>query len=138
MSGSMRMLCVLGALALLFVASGLTSAQEEDGDGVTRAAFTTGIEEREPVDEVDSLATTIDKVFFFTEVTGMEGDTLTHRWLHGGETLAEVKFGIGGPRWRVWSSKNLIAEWVGEWTVECVDGAGNMVHEASFVYYAME
>ena len=131
-------------VATIVFGIGLTRAQEEAneagdaGDHIKRGLFTTAIEEREPVDEIDSLATDTNKVYFFSEIVNMEGMTVTHRWVYGGEALAEVTFNIGGPRWRVWSSKNLVEGWVGEWTVECIDGDGNKMHEATFTYHGME
>lgn len=103
---------------------------------VARALFTTAIEEREPVDDVDTLSTAVDKIYFFTEVHDMSGGTVTHRWMHNGEVKAEVPFQINGPKWRVYSSKNLLSDWTGEWTVQVVSDAGKILHESSFNYIA--
>ena len=133
----------------VFVMPAWTPAQGQEGapgdtvgtaevEGVSkhvgRAVFATAINEREPTDTVDVLTTDVDKVFFFSEIVDMEGKTVIHRWLHGGETKADVPFDIGGPRWRVYSSKTLIPEWSGTWTVEVRDGDGNTLHTASFEY----
>ncbi|MFQ5511803.1 MAG: DUF2914 domain-containing protein [Candidatus Krumholzibacteriia bacterium] len=111
-------------------------ASQAQADHVARAIFTSGVVDREPVDDLDSLATDSTRVFFFTEIVGMEGNTVTHRWLLEGENKAEVPFAIGGPRWRVYSSKNFVPEWTGSWTVEVVDTAGNILGEKGLVYYA--
>ena len=99
---------------------------------VARAIVTTGIAEREPINELTTVPAGNKKVLFFTEIRDMEGQQVKHRWVHGDEVMAEVDFNIGGPRWRVWSSKNLIPEWSGEWRVEVVDAEGNVVSEKSF------
>jgi hypothetical protein len=91
---------------------------------VARAVFTTGIVDREPADAVEQLSADHDRVFFFTELSGMDGQTATHRWEFGGEVVAEVPFDVGGQRWRVYSSKQLQPGWVGTWTVTVVDAAG--------------
>lgn len=101
---------------------------------VARALFTTAIEEREPADEVDTLSTAVDKVYFFTEIHGMSGATVTHRWMHDGEVKAEVPFHISGSKWRVYSSKNLLSDWTGDWTVQVVDDAGEIIQESNFTY----
>jgi hypothetical protein len=101
---------------------------------VKRAVFTTGVVEREPADEIAALKTDVGKVFFFTEIVGMEGKTIIHRWVYNGETKADVSFQIGGAKWRVYSSKTLIPEWAGAWTVEVVDGEGNTLHKATLAY----
>ena len=64
----------------------------------------------------------------------MEGHAITHRWQQGGETRAEVTFNVAGNRWRVWSSKTLVPEWIGEWQVSVVDEGGNVISQESFAY----
>lgn len=103
-------------------------------DNVHRARFTSEMVDREPTDVVEEATTATETIYFFTEIRGMEGGTIVHRWKHGGEVQAEVDFDIGGPRWRVWSSKDMIDAWTGEWTVEVVDGAGNVLTSKSFTY----
>ncbi|MEE9270736.1 MAG: DUF2914 domain-containing protein [Candidatus Krumholzibacteria bacterium] len=116
----------------------VAAAPAAPAGSLKRAVFTSGVIDREPVDEIDSLATDSTRVFFFTEIMGMEGRTVTHRWMYGGENKAEVPFAVGGPRWRVHSSKNLVPEWTGKWTVDVLDDAGNMMGQEGFVYYARE
>ncbi len=48
--------------------------------------------------------------------------------------IAEIPFAVGAPRWRVHSSKNLLPEWVGEWTVSVVDSGGQVLATDTFVY----
>lgn len=120
------MISLLALSGLLL--SGLVHAE----GSVARAIVTTGVAEREPVNDLERVLAGNEKVIFFTELRNMEGQTVKHRWSHGSEMLAEVEFKVGGPRWRVWSSKNLLPEWAGEWKVEVVDGEGNVVAEKSF------
>ncbi len=96
---------------------------------VARAAFATAIEDREPVDKVEKLPADRQKVYFFTELRDMAGQTVTHRWEHEGKVQAEVKFQVKGPRWRVWSSKNLPTDATGEWKVSVINGAGEVIAE---------
>ena len=96
---------------------------------VARAAFATAIEDREPVDKVEKLPADRQKVYFFTELRDMAGQTVTHRWEHDGKVQAEVKFNVRGPRWRVWSSKNLPTDATGEWKVSVVNGNGEVIAE---------
>ena len=124
-----KLMISLFALSSLLV-SGLVHAE----GSVARAIVTTGVADREPVNDLERVLAGNEKVLFFTELRGMEGQTVKHRWSHGGEALAEVEFNVGGPRWRVWSSKNLMPEWAGEWKVEVLDGEGNVVSEKGFSY----
>lgn len=103
---------------------------------VARAVVTTGVENREPVNDLTEVNAATDKIYFFTELRGMEGQTVKHRWSHNGEVMAEVDIAVGAPRWRVWSSKNLMPEWRGDWAVAVVNPAGEVLSEKRFVYAA--
>lgn len=98
---------------------------------VARSAFTSSIADREPVDTLQQMNAGEQKVYFFTELQDLEGQTVTHRWELNGEIMAEVAFEVHGPRWRVWSSKNLQPEWVGEWKVSVLNGANEVISETS-------
>ena len=116
-------------LALLFSAA-LAIAGE-----VARAQFTSAINAREPADDLtEAAAASTQKIYFYTELRGLEGQTVTHRWTHNGNTMSEVSFTPGSARWRVWSSKELLPEWTGTWTVAVVDAGGNVLTEKSFEY----
>ncbi len=118
-------------LAIVFT---LLAFQLQAAEGVARAAFTTAIDDREPVDEVSSLDTDTSRVYYFTEIKGLKGQTITHRWEQNGEVQATVSFDIGGDRWRIWSSKNLQPEFTGQWQVMVLDEAGNVLSQNSFNY----
>ena len=107
-------------------------------DGVARSVFTTAIDNREPVDRVGQLSNDNAAINFFTEIRGMEGHAITHRWEKDGEVKAEVTFNVGGNRWRVWSSKNLDPSWLGNWQVSVVDEGGNLLAQESFAYIPAE
>ncbi len=116
-----------------------TAAWAEDdvrgaGGHIARAAFTSAISDREPVDNVTQVSAQTKRIFFFTELRGMGGQTVVHRWVHEGTVMAEVPFNVGAPRWRVWSSKNLLPAWMGDWQVFVIDADGNEVGGASFTY----
>lgn len=111
---------VLGFFAVAAILMPLQAVAQEPT--VARAQFASAVLDREPVDEVQSIDASTDRVLFFTELLNMEGKTITHRWVHGGEVLAEISFQVGGPRWRVYSSKQLTPEWAGsDWVVSVVD-----------------
>jgi hypothetical protein len=105
---------------------------------VTRSVITSAVADREPVDDLTTVPATINSVVFFTELRNMEGQTIMHRWMFGDEQMAEVSFQVGGPRWRVWSSKNMMPEWVGGWKAQVVNSAGEVIAEKSFTYAMAE
>jgi hypothetical protein len=112
-------------------------AQAQEAPSVL-AHFTTGVENREPIDQVTFVENNARKVFFFTELRGLNGQTIRHRWIYAGEIVADVSFEVRGPRWRVWSSKDLLPDWIGDWTVEIVAGDGEVIAAESFTYSAPE
>jgi hypothetical protein len=103
---------------------------------VARGIFATAIDHREPVDSITSLGSDRNRVYYYSEFVGIGGRRLTHRWEYDGEVVAEVPIAIGAPRWRAYSSKNLDASRLGEWTVSVVDEGGQVVRTDSFVYEA--
>ncbi len=103
---------------------------------VALAQFTTAIENREPIDHVTFVASDVEKVFFYTDLRDLEGQTISHRWLYNGTVMAHVPFEVQGPRWRVWSSKTLIPDLIGDWTVEIVTAEGEVIAAETFTYTA--
>lgn len=101
---------------------------------VMRSVFTNGIESREPVDNMQDVGNTTNKITYFTELRDMSGQTAKHRWEYNGSTMAEVEFNVGGPRWRVWSSKAFIPQWEGEWKVSVLNAAGEVISEELINY----
>lgn len=122
-------------------AAATTTAVEQSGfsrGSVVRSTFTTAIEDREPVNDMKTITNNEGKVFYYTELRDMSGQTATHRWEYNGEVKAEVKFNVGGPRWRVWSSKSFVPGWTGDWKVSVINGAGEIISEDMFNYAAAE
>ena len=109
---------------------------EQVGGTVARSALTSQVQDREPLDKLDRVTDQQGQLVYFTELRGMSGQTAKHRWQHNGKVMAEVEFDIKGPRWRVWSSKNFIPDWTGEWTISVINGAGEVISEQGFTYEA--
>jgi len=118
----------------LLLSALLNSTLAQAETGVYRSTFTTAIENKEPVSELDVISSDTPKVYFFTELRGLNGHTVTHRWEYSGETMAEVSFEIGGDRWRTWSSKNMVPGWNGVWEVSVLDEGGNIMMQKSFEF----
>ncbi|ALP52435.1 hypothetical protein Tel_04345 [Candidatus Tenderia electrophaga] len=101
---------------------------------VARSTFTQAVVNREPKEPINELSNAQRHIYYFTELKGMAGQTATHRWIYDGQTMAEVKFDVGAPRWRVWSSKTLMPEWTGTWTVSVLNELGQEIYSESFEY----
>jgi len=123
----MKRAALWALLAVLGITAGRAAESDRaspTGSGVVRSAFTSGVVEREPVDSILTLGTDESHVYYFTELRGLAGQRIVHRWEYEGEIMAEVPFEVGGWRWRVWSRKALLPRWTGEWTVSVLDGDG--------------
>ncbi|MBK9131326.1 MAG: DUF2914 domain-containing protein [Gammaproteobacteria bacterium] len=126
----MKKTALIFSLFALLLSAALAIAGE-----VSRAQFTTAVDAREPADDLsEAAAANTQKIYFFTELRDLEGQTVTHRWTYNGNTMAEVSFTPGSARWRVWSSKELLPDWTGTWTVAVVDAGGTVLTEKSFEY----
>jgi len=109
---------------------------------VKRAQFTSGIQDREPIDQIDNLLNSVadedsaKQLYFFTEVAKLEGRTIYHRWQLNGEVLAEIPFEVKSNwRWRVFSSKKILPSMQGEWRVSVIDDQGNTLYSEQFSTY---
>ncbi len=123
--------------AVLIIPMGVSAIRGETGvaeAAVAVAQFTTGIENRQPVDSVSFLENEARAISFFSDLRGLAGHSISHRWQYQGKVMAEVSFEVRGNRWRVWSSKKLISAWSGKWTVSVVGPGGEILATRSFNY----
>lgn len=103
------------------------------GGTVSRSTLTRAVVNHEPVDNITSV-TSLQHIYFFTELKGFMGEKVFHRWVHNGEVVKQEEFEVGGPRWRVWSSATILPNLLGEWKVYVVDMTGKIIREAIFDY----
>ncbi len=102
---------------------------------VSRAMFTIGVDNREPILQVDSInSDAYQSISFFTELTELTGHNVTHQWTYNDEVMFEKTFEVKGPRWRVWTSKTLIPTWTGSWTVNVLDDDRTVLASQTFDY----
>ena len=102
---------------------------------VSRAQFSIGIDDREPVSVVETLDSKAhNSISFFTELNDMTGTTVTHQWTHKDKVMFEKSFEVKSERWRVWTSKTLIPAWTGTWTVNVLNDENELIASKSFEY----
>ncbi len=90
---------------------------------VTRALLSRDIKAREPVDIIGeriARASFTKKLYFFTEVNGLKGKVVRHKWYFQDQLQADVELSIFAERYRTYSSKNIAALQLGEWRVELI------------------
>ena len=126
----MRRLVKFVLLIASFVISGSSFAGE-----VSRALFTIGVQDREPVIQVDSIDSgSYKSISFFTELNDLSGHNVTHQWTYNDKVMFEKTFEVKGPRWRVWTSKTLVPTWTGDWTVNVLDDDRSVLTSQTFEY----
>lgn len=119
----------------LLVTLGLGMSFALNAGEVSRAMFTIGVQDREPVLSVDSInSTAYQAISFFTELNDMSGHNVTHQWTFNDEVMFEKTFEVKGPRWRVWTSKTLVPDWTGSWTVNVLDDNRMVLSSRTFEY----
>ncbi len=105
----------------------------EKSKQLVRAQFAWGIKDKEPTGEIGSPAILrpSDSVtlYFFSELEGMNGQSVSHRWSHDGRVALIKEFEIRGENWRVFSSKQLNTKLLGEWKVTVRDSRGQDLGE---------
>jgi hypothetical protein len=100
-------------------------------ESVKRAVICTGIVNHEPIDALTHVPATTGKVFFFTEIAGMEGKTITHRWIKDGSKVADIRISIASNRYRCHSSRSVSGK-TGNWTAQVLDEDGKTLKEVAF------
>lgn len=120
--------------SLIFIATVVFSGSGFAGE-VSRAMFTIGVDNHEPVIKVDSIdSTSYNSISFFTELNDLTSHSITHQWTFNDQVMFEKTFEVKGPRWRVWTSKTLIPSWTGSWTVNVLDEERSILASNSFEY----
>lgn len=121
-----RILYVLG-----FAFLGLTVPQAVTAQVTVDAEIAEAVVDRLPQNPATEFAADVGSVSCWSLVTGAEGTTIQHIWIHG-EMQFPVNLDVSGSPWRTWSSKRIPPEWSGEWRVEIRDGEGNLLDTRSF------
>jgi len=93
----------------------------------------TGVEEKQLMGEAFVFPPSVGKVYCWTCVRGVDEPTeITHVWYYGEKKMAEVVLPVKYPNHRTWSYKTVLPEWIGKWSVEVLDEAGNKLGSIAF------
>jgi len=112
------------------------AAETSAPGSVTRAVFTTAVEDGEPTEFLSEIQNSVPVVFFFTVLEGMADQKVTHRWKYQDKVMATAEFDVKRDPDKVWSSNQMKPEWTGAWEVEVVDGSGRIIDRHSFAFEA--
>lgn len=124
--------------AMLLLGSATALAAQEPAEKalpfeVADAVVATGVVEREPVGAGTEFPASVGTLYFYTVFTGdFEESRVTHVWLFEGKEMARIPVTVRGPRWRTWTSKTILPEWTGRWTVHVEGADGTVVRSVEF------
>ena len=122
------------AVIFCLIVSFSVSALEWPHENISTAEFALEVKQRTPLNIIEELDNSFGKIYFFTNIRNLQGQSIRHRWIYKNKVMAEVEFDINGPRWRVWSSKNLWPTWLGEWSVEVLNANSEVLYKKEFNY----
>ncbi|MEJ2173978.1 MAG: DUF2914 domain-containing protein [bacterium] len=113
-------------------------AQNATGNpgSVENATFTSNVTDGAPVDYRDAFDTTTRVIYYYAEVLDLHGQTIKHRWKRDGKLMLEVPIPVQRQRQAVWSKSEMQPQWTGAWTVEVVNGRGEVIEVDNFAYNA--
>jgi hypothetical protein len=104
--------------------------------GFRRIVLTAQMERLEPgaaVAEPVPFAS-VKRVYLFTEIEGFAGQHLRHRWYWNNQFQYEARLTVEDSPWRTYSEKWLLDDQRGDWRVEIVDQAQNVLYQHDFTY----
>lgn len=88
------------------------------------------VKDRGPVQELN-VTKVGSMVVGWTQVETAEDVTLTHRWIHEGETVSDIPLQVkGGAPYRTWSRKTISD--AGNWKWQVLDPKGAVLKEVTF------
>ncbi|MEM5513770.1 DUF2914 domain-containing protein [Pseudoalteromonas sp. AS84] len=116
------------------VASVALGAQIDTGK-ISRAVLTRKVSKREPTNvfAADIRLSQFDEgLSFFSEIKNLQGQQVKHIWSFEGEIMAEITLDVTSPRYRTYSTKNIMDSQTGHWRVDVVDEQGNLIAQKEF------
>ena len=116
------------------IASVALGAQIDTGK-ISRAVLTRKVSKREPTNVFAAdirLNQFEEALSFFSELKNLQGQQVKHVWSYEGETMAEISLNVTSPRYRTYSTKNIMNTQTGHWRVDVVDEQGNLIAQKEF------
>ncbi len=123
------------SLALLLAMAAAVGAQQQITSelAVAEAVITSAVVDRQPADNLTTVAKDVGTVYCWTRITGAEGEIqVEHVWYKDDTEVARVALRVAGSNWRTWSSKNIDPMWTGSWRVDIVGPDGTVLQSLSF------
>ncbi|WLQ15744.1 DUF2914 domain-containing protein [Hahella aquimaris] len=105
-------------------------------DAISRAQLTQELDDSEPTNALrDSIVMNDEgllRIYLFTEMMDMTGQTLYHEWYRDDKRVARIRIRPHRSPMRASSSKFIDRHMLGQWTVKVTGPEGNVLAEAAF------
>ena len=116
--------------------SNIPDKVKEVNQSVIRSLLTFKIDNNEPVGEI-SLPLKLSKkkstsVYYYVELTGMDGHSVYHEWLLDGILITRKKVNISNNNWHTSSRQLFVYNDKTNWTARLVDETGRLLNEIQF------
>ena len=130
-----RIACAIAMSMLLIGPAGAQQSKgAADSGAVTNSTFTSAIADGAPVDYRQQFETNTTAVYYYSEVVGLQGQSVTHRWKLEGKLIKEIALPVKSPRQGVWSVHKMQPDRTGNWMVEVVNQRGEVLKRDNFAY----
>lgn len=124
---------ILLILPLIFFFSDFLSAQENPAVTVENIQVCTSVEDRQPVGSDTTFIADVEQLYCFTEVSSdQDSTTISHVWYYNDQEMVNVELAVKGKTWRTWSSKKIVVDWAGNWRVDVLSAAGEVLASKKF------
>jgi hypothetical protein len=103
---------------------------------VEEMSITTRIFRGGPVDAVQRISSSsIHELYCYTKIVAPDDGEreIVHVWYRNGEMISRCHLPVSGTSWRTYSKKLITPDMAGEWRVEVLDSAGNLLETKKFV-----
>ena len=112
----------------------LAMTRESPAWAVSRDTFTTGMKNGEPADCRQTAFADEDVLYYFTELTDMDGQRVAHEWYLDSKLVMREEFDVAGKRRKVYSRRKFTPVDVGMWEVRVVTGSGEVLRTGRLHY----
>ena len=100
---------------------------------VQDVAVGTGVSDRVPTGISTYFDSSVGRLYAFTRITGAEEEIrVYHQWYYGDVLVADVPLSVRSGDWRTWSTKNVQADWTGDWRLVVVSDDGTVLGSIKF------
>ncbi len=126
-------LLVLATLIMFSLYLGVTVRAQEASVEVAKGVICADVVDREPVDVGDEFETSVNRLYCFTQIIGVqEPIQITHVWYWGEIERSRVSLSVEASGWRTWTTKAIQAHETGDWHVDVLGPGDELLKTLNF------